>query len=567
MNALRSSMSGRNTRALAEDIVRKPKIVLVFYNIMKYAAKKAAATMKHLASTHDMIYELLPIEMEDTLRVQEKKRQPYLSSDYSLEYKPEDIYVYGGCALALYDDALHNFKEKHQLNDLEKRVFKHTTDIDLAWFPRVPDEIGGWVAISSSPAIVAMVEEFKIHLETVLVTNQKYIENLFRENLAGQHEIASVSDFTVHHYHGAIQKMVGVHSIKISFKVNGIELQLCEISIHDSASSQQYDQDHKKITVMHRMTEDPIYCPPNELVHLDVYGEKIPVPNIELYCKQQLFIFTNKLMDHQYQKSLVSFRRVAFVLYLLEQLSDLQNANEKTKVKKQIAVKNMDHTIDEIYEMINYVKVTFNKEIVPLCSGRNNDEAIVLLCGPMKQLKGSFAYSIYPRSKAENVRFMHHEASYKKLPSLLRRINNLIGYIERMSQTNRSTNLSTLLEEVIQIKNRIEDEMETPSENHRNLDKKIIELTREIDILYAKYTSLLGKISIQRLSTSRSMASTPLSASAAPFAPLPPLPPRSMGQLSTNSSRRRTAHQSSNKRSNNQSNKRSNNTRKNTKKN
>jgi hypothetical protein len=373
---------------MAEDIVKKPQIVATFYHIMKRAGKKAASIMKHLASTHDMVYELLPIELRGThRRVPERgnTRRAYLSSEYALEYDPEDIYIYGGCALALYDGALRGFKEKYQLNSLEKRVLKNTTDIDLAWFPRIPDEITGWVATSDSPMIVAMVKEYKRDLEMIVARHQENLKMLIRNVLEGTHEITEIDDVTVHHHHGEHEKKAGVHSITLSCNINGAELQLCEISIHDSASSQQYDELHYEIPHMRRMTEDPVYCPPEELVHLNVYRIKIPVPNIERYSRQQLFTFVNKLKDGQYQKAFGSFRRVLFVLYLLEQVSHQQNANEKTKVKKQIGINNIDRTMEEIHEMIHSVKHVVRGELKVICASKHKDEVMMILCDPMKK--------------------------------------------------------------------------------------------------------------------------------------------------------------------------------------
>jgi hypothetical protein len=390
-----SAQRSLQLHTMAEDIVKKPQIVATFYHIMKRAGKKAVSIIKHLSSTHRQFYELLPLELHGTVRrVPERgnKREPYIPGitakydvEYDLEYDPEDIYIYGGCALALYDGALRGFKEKYRLNSLEQRVLKNTTDIDLAWFPRVPDEINGWVATSESPMIVHLVKEYKRDLQMIVARHQENLKMLIRKVLEGKHEITEIDDVTVHHHHGEHEKKAGVHSIKLSCKINGAELQLCEISIHDSASSQQYDELHYEIPHMRRMTEDPVYCPPEELVHLDVYRIKIPVPNIELYCRQQLFTFVNKLKDGQYQKAFGSFRRVLFVLYLLEQVNHSQNANEKTRVKQQIGVSNIDRTVEEIHEMIHSVKDVVKEELKVICSGKHKDEAMIILCDQMKK--------------------------------------------------------------------------------------------------------------------------------------------------------------------------------------
>lgn len=532
MSAQRSSNSRRlsHKRELAEDIVRKPEIVLEFYHIMKLAAKHAVTNTTNLV--REMFYEVLSTNKKGV----ERGNKLSYSADYSLEYNSNDIYVYGGCALALYDGALRGLKEKHNLNALENRVLKNTTDIDLAWFPRVPDVSRNQIATSRSPVIMTMIEECKIDLEKIVVDRQKSIEKLIREKLKDRHEIMTVNHFVVDHEH--IVK-AGVHSIKISCDVNGITLQLCEMAIHDSGSSQLFDKNHKKITTLRPMTEDPVYCSPNELVHLDIHDKEISVPNLTLYCKQQLFIVGNLLRSEHYrtpnqivldnQKALGSFYRVAFVLYLLEPLRQNQR-----NVSERINVENVSHTINEIHEMANHLKRVFHTEIQSLCSIKMQDEVRALLCGPLKQIKGLSSYAMYSHNVATKKRQNNRNVAYEILNTLKKSSNHLNIAIYRLMETitsntpmNASSDLLQLQRDAFELHDEVMQEFNNPSKNHRNLYEKVEELNDEIKKLYDKYYEIVDTLDIQSLRI--------VSASAAQPAALPPRHP-SMSHLSASRS-------------------------------
>ena len=528
---------------LEVDIVNEPDIVLKFYHIMKYAAEFSVNKINPV-EWDDVRYNVLALGEEGTLRRRNHNRNNARTIDYFVEYHPADIYVYGGCALTLYDIALRGLKEKHKLNALEKRVRRKTTDIDLVWFPRVPEVLfgTGQMVTSQSPAIKAMVLRVKKYLERILTRHQDSLLKLFRVKLADRYEIVSVDNFEVEHKH-TIE--AGVHNITIKCRVNGIALKLCEMSIHDSGSSQQYNENHERIPFLQPMTEDPIYCPPNELVHLDIHDRDILVPNLALYCKQQLFTFGNLLKRHDYEKSLGSFYRVAFVLYLLEPLE--QAGQNKRNVRERINVENIGHTINEIHEMINHVKHVFHAEIRSLCSREMNDEVRMLLCGPLKQIKGLPSYAMSSRSVATKRRHAHHHASYQALPRLKKRIYDLI------QQTDRIMGLITittphhlamsglqLQKEAYETERKIEMEIDRPLANHRNLDKKVVELNGEIDRLYARYNTIVSQMprgslpmrvsppmrASPPMRVSPPMRASPPMASASSLAARPPLHPR-----------------------------------------
>ena len=103
---------------LEVDIVNEPDIVLKFYHIMKYAAELAVNKMQPV-EWDDVRYNVLALGEEGTLRRGSHNRNNAQTIDYFVEYNPKDIYVYGGCALTLYDIALRGLKEKHTLNALK----------------------------------------------------------------------------------------------------------------------------------------------------------------------------------------------------------------------------------------------------------------------------------------------------------------------------------------------------------------------------------------------------------------------------------------------------------------
>ena len=155
---------------LEVDIVNEPDIVLKFYHIMKYAAEFSVNKINPV-EWDDVRYNVLALGEEGTLRRRNHNRNNARTIDYFVEYHPADIYVYGGCALTLYDIALRGLKEKHKLNALEKRVRRKTTDIDLVWFPRVPEVLfgTGQMVTSQSPAIKAMVLRILLRLVYIIL--------------------------------------------------------------------------------------------------------------------------------------------------------------------------------------------------------------------------------------------------------------------------------------------------------------------------------------------------------------------------------------------------------------
>ena len=71
-------------------------------------------------------------------------------------------------------------------------------------------------------------------------------------------------------------------------------------------------------------------------------------------------------------------------------------------------------------------------------------------------------------------------------------------------------------------------EIDRPLANHRNLDKKVVELNGEIDRLYARYNAIVSQMPRGSLPmrVSPPMRASPPMASASSLAARPPLHPR-----------------------------------------
>jgi hypothetical protein len=106
------------------------------------------------------------------------------------------------------------------------------------------------------------------------------------------------------------------------------------------------------------------------------------------------------------------------------------------------------------------VKQVFRKEIKSLCSIKINDEVGMLLCGPLKQIKGLPSYAMSSHSMATKKRQTNRNVTYEILTSLKKSINNLIlsinrvmGLITHHTPMNQSPELLKLQREIVSIIN------------------------------------------------------------------------------------------------------------------
>jgi transcriptional regulator with GAF, ATPase, and Fis domain len=151
-----------------------------------------------------------------------------------------------------------------------------------------------------------------------------------------------------------------------------------------------------------------------------------------------------------------------------------------------------------------------------------NDEVRMMLCGPLKHIKGLPSYAMSSRSVSTKKRQAHHNASYQALSRLKKRITDFIQYMYKLMASftpstphHISMDSLQLQEEAYEIERKVIIEIDTPLANHRNLDQTVEALHREIDHLYARYHSLVsqlprGSLPMASASSTRSAARPPL---------------------------------------------------------
>lgn len=300
------------------------------------------------------------------------------SHAYSIKYDANDIVIVGGAALNIYDYLLRELKARRDIAALEEYLKKKTSDIDIVWWPRDPTEKE--IIISSSDAIEAMAIAFKQELVKLFDEKREELEAKLKPYI-GDAKL-SINVKLLHMW------AVGVWSINIEFVVGDKVLKICDISLHDSGSSQLIDKDGRPITDLSFMTSDPIYSSPrqgqsNSISYLNVDGVDIGVPSIESFVKQQMLAFNN-LIRRKEDKAFINYKRVEFIKKLLQSLI-LNNANTQNKKELMEVFKtdNVNYPVRVINMIDNQEKESVNKlrnMIIPLCKANNSNEFSKELC-------------------------------------------------------------------------------------------------------------------------------------------------------------------------------------------
>ena len=227
----------------------------------------------------------------------------------TVEYYPNDLMVIGGMALKLYDYVIRDIKKSRGLPSLKNILSKNTSDIDMVWWPR-KDEI---ITINSR-GIMELRDKFieKIKEELQDTYSQPNIVTM----ILGY--VENATSFATEVEAGHTSPIFGAIHIYIYFIITysdntKIKLEMCDIAIHDSGSSQQNANN-----TLQFMTEDPVYCNPlTEINRLAINPPyHINVPSIQKLVIQQLFAFKN-LLALGSDKYLINYNRLRYIQSLL----------------------------------------------------------------------------------------------------------------------------------------------------------------------------------------------------------------------------------------------------------
>jgi hypothetical protein len=516
------------------DVVANVHIISKIYELMKRAAKNTKEEMRrpNYQRMENIRTVVLPVHQSGITRV---TTEPELSNRYAIDYVPEDICLYGGSALTLYDYTLRGMKARHQMESLEHYVRKRTTDIDMVWWPRIgtPQLRDPMIITSKSPFIINIVNLFKNQLQKLVNYHKSSLLTFFKDTLQGKQDIQTLTDMVVSQQHII---PAGVHKVMLMCNLNGIPVNLCEISIHDSGSSQRYDEYNREFNMLLPMTDDPVYCHAEDdgtnhaRTLLEVDDKEIPVPNLKLYIKQQLFAFINLIhAAGMTPKGIISYRRVVLLKDLLYRFT--RNERNAREIKEKLGIDDIESVENDIDEMIDVVKSRFNVRIAEICQGipDASNVAIQSLCSARAVNPNHVPSFIMTTStRAKQLSEGHAQTSYQHIIREQERLQQLSQAIDRAIQKSIQQNHNdkefmaymTLYGKITTLLHSLYQKMQPHRQNHRKMHSILMSLRKHINELEREFQEL--QTQYQPAMASAMAASPSASSSASPSALLMP---------------------------------------------
>lgn len=373
--------------SLSSRILTDVGLIAEIYNIVKNAGINTVKNVLVVSSKNNV--NIIKPYIDDVSRANTNCRSPIAnniennkacrySSMYSIEYNPSDIMIVGGAALNIYDYLLKDLKERRGIKALEDYLKKKTSDIDIIWWPR--SSTNKEIIVSSSKAIENLVYVFKEELVKNFASKKDELCNKLKSYIN-----CDKLDINIKLFH--IWK-AGVWSVNIEFTIGKNVLKICDISVHDSGSSQLYDLNGNKINDLRFMTEDPIYSNPrqgldNSISYLIINDIYVAVPAIKSFIHQQMFAFNNLLRNNQ-EKGFINYKRVEFIKKILQNIIITNSNNRNYKELVEIFKTDNLDIINYIIAYINDIeKNSINKlrhKILEFCSHNTDDVFIKQLC-------------------------------------------------------------------------------------------------------------------------------------------------------------------------------------------
>jgi hypothetical protein len=356
------------------------------YDIVKYAAKIATEDREVKENQNKLC--VLPAEIPGITR--KSKCKNITSRSSSIIYNSDNITLSGGAVLNIYNSLLSSgFKERRGIKELKDYITRDTLDIDMKWWPQQTGHISNsrkrnYVITSKSLAIEKLVDKFEDALNGVFnnISTKGILVDLINKysGLSIVKLNTIISKKEVHYF--------GAHSINITFDIedttgNTYSLKIGDISIYDTASSQDYTMEGKYINELNHMTADPNYVSPlsgysNTIKKINIGDIIIGVPSIDRYILQQMFAFNNQIREFN-QKALINYRRVLFIKEILEKyISPKNNANFKNIINASVG-KTQEYLLAYILYTLNQSTRLYSGHIASICKTIPIPESDILL--------------------------------------------------------------------------------------------------------------------------------------------------------------------------------------------
>lgn len=283
--------------------------VLYLYNVVRDAAE-VTIQQKHFFEENSI--KLIDPQTNKIITTENKGPKKIV------EYIPDDITIYGGSAVTLYDSHLRLMNERafspssFKLQSPYDITRRRTEDIDMVWWPRVSAPKGE-LFLSDSKGLKALVDAFEAALMEPVANLFKYI---FAPN--GSDEVRPAID--TKYIPG-----LGVYQLIITLKIGSESYKISEISIHDGRQSQDP-------TRLSGMSENIYFTRANanapqyaqsfmlEFPFKDVIkGElfTVRVPQMSHFIEQQIYAMQQFLNNPRTTDKFVKLWKRMFYLYLL----------------------------------------------------------------------------------------------------------------------------------------------------------------------------------------------------------------------------------------------------------
>lgn len=397
--------------SLSSKILTNVNIIAEIYNIIENAGKRAVNSEVVLSSANDVniiksdiaginrvTADCRGIRSYDRRNNANSNNKCIKSNDYVITYDENDIMILGGAALNVYDYLLKDFKHRRGIAAMEEYIKRKTSDIDIAWWPKLTSnisdptkQINDEIVVSSSTAINELVNEFKRELEVEF--GKKEILDTIKEQIKLYANNVSDNELQFYIKHLHIYQ-AGVHKLEVVFNIKDYAINLVDISIHDGGASQRYDSEGNEITDLLPMFMDPVYCTSkqSELNSIITFPIKVKntdvtvrVPSIYSFIKQQMFAFDNLtrlINEKSKEKANINLKRVEYIKILL------QNSKEENENAAKILdvfpfrryreeeLKKIYNEFDSIYELTRNPKCSVKIKRVMFANRKRIEELI-----------------------------------------------------------------------------------------------------------------------------------------------------------------------------------------------
>uniref|UniRef100_A0A6C0KUZ2 Uncharacterized protein n=1 Tax=viral metagenome TaxID=1070528 RepID=A0A6C0KUZ2_9ZZZZ len=274
----------------------------------------------------------------------------------NMQFDPLNMTLIGGAVLTIYDYILREYRARKvgRLHQLRQYIQDATRDMDIVWYmTNAPNAI---------QVIPGLTREIGKQLTECLqkINREGVIQKLIQDELQQPVMVRIMNADLVDRF--------GTFSIRIEVQINGFPpFTICDCSIHDGYSSQQYDNNHVEFQRNHQhriiprpVGTDPTYCDHFNTLLFQIDSSYIRVPQLGRYTDQQLFAFGNLALHNDVLRQPSSMKNLKRILYLIRVISVINTQNWQNTMD----IGQLIHSDElNIQLFLNYLYLNVNRKI------------------------------------------------------------------------------------------------------------------------------------------------------------------------------------------------------------